>query len=184
MFLLVLLAGCSLPTPGPTPTPTATPVPPTATATPFESICDPIHDPDCHMSFERVISPIAWSPTLDSAGVFRTEIRVHDEGLELIWPPLVIGYGVPVEPITPVSVAFYQDNQPIATINPPADEGADWHWPSAPGLYVADTFRMTGENLITVEAIVDPLLGEATEEVCVWNGNDLLDCTSLELVQG
>ena len=197
VLMVVLLAGCSVqPTPTPegwtpppptatptapaTATPTATPVPPTATPTPFESICDPVHDPDCHEDVERFISPIAWFPTLDSAGVFRTEIQVNDGGLEIVWPPLrLAGEG---ERIFAIAITFYQDDQPIATIYPPVAEQADWDWSPERGVYVGDTFRLTGESLVTVEAVIDPRLGEAADVVCVWNGKDLLDCTELEVV--
>ena len=78
-----------------------------------------------------------------------------------------------------VNVALYQDDALIATVSPPPHADANWHWALEPGRYEADIFRPVGTNTIVIEVSIDPRIGEAADRVCLWNGDDLLDCTEL-----
>ena len=180
----VLVAGCAAPTvtptpegwtPPPPPTPTATPLPPTPTPTPFEGMCE--GDPDCIEDYERFVSPVAWHPTISWAGVFRADIQLN-ETLDIRWPTMFDSTGDEYS----VSVGFYQGDRLIAQVSPPPPPGADWEWTPSPGFYEADTFRLAAEATIVVEARIGPR-GGAADEVCLWNGRELLDCTDLELVE-
>lgn len=176
LLLLVLVAGCAPPTATPTPEgwtpppPTPTPLPPTPTPTPFDDLCD--RDPECVRDYEPPISPVAWDPTLDAAGMFRADVRLTQ--------PVGIRWPTAMEPDKRiVGVTFYQGDAAIAKVNPPPPADADWYWEPEPGHYEASTFRPAGDDAIVIEASIDPRVGQAVDRVCLWNGDDLLDCKGL-----
>ena len=153
---------------------TATPRSTQPTPTAFQDLCDD-REQECIEDFEPVVSPIAWSPTIFTGGLFSADIRIKTPIGDLRWPPALLTAREDFY----IGVTLYRDGDPIASIAAPPPANADWEWTSTPGEYEADTFRLVG-SIVRVKAYVSPQLREEAEYACFWNGRDLVGCADLE----